>query len=53
MPGRKSMMTAGKRPEKAPGMNLSEMRRYLVQTQGKVVSMDQLKKFVDRLPNKK
>ena len=55
MPGRKSMISggAGARPEKSPGMSLSDMRRYLVQTQGKVISIDELRKFVDRLPNKK
>ena len=32
-------------------MNLTEMRKYLVQTKGKVVSMDELKKFIAKLPN--
>ena len=31
-------------------INLTEMRKYLVQTKGKVISMDELKKFIDKLP---
>ena len=29
------------------------MKRYIVQTKGKVVSVDQLKKFIDGLPAQK
>jgi|TARA_X000001382_G_scaffold267_1_gene348 hypothetical protein len=53
MAGRKKSIVTGGSPVRHRGLNLTDMRRYLVQTQGKVVSIDQLKKFVDTLPNKK
>ena len=35
------------------GYNLTDMRRYIVQTKGKVISIGDLKKFIDSLPTKK
>ncbi len=55
MAGRRSMITSagGKKPVRHKGFNLTDMRRYIVQTQGKVVSIDQLKSFIDKLPPRK
>ncbi len=35
------------------GWNLTAVRRYIVETQGKVVTIPQLKSFIDKLPAKK
>ena len=39
--------------ESYKGINLSDMKKYIVQTKGKVVSVDKLKKFIDALPTQK
>tara|TARA_R100001440_G_C2452983_1_gene108475 strand:+ start:364 stop:522 length:159 start_codon:yes stop_codon:yes gene_type:complete len=39
--------------ESYKGINLSDMKKYIVQTKGKVVSVDKLKKFIDTLPTQK
>ncbi len=51
-------MVASFRSRKDPpvpykGFNLTDVRRYIVQTQGKVVSYKQLKSWIDKLPAKK
>ena len=53
MNGRKRIIGNGKKRLNPSKMNLSDMRRYIVQTQGKVVSMDQLRSFINRLPKTK
>ena len=39
--------------ESYKGINLSDMKKYIVQTKGKVLSVDKLKKFIDALPTQK
>ena len=48
-----SFSSRNDKPVRHKGINLTDMRRYIVQTKGKVISIGDLKKFIDSLPSGK